>query len=274
MTGENFHQGAPLNIPYTISTLAIGRDRLQRIGEACQCPVGLENLAFSYSLDEVKQHGQFLDQLLEPVNGFIILDLHNLWCQIHNFSISFEDLIALYPLNKVREIHISGGSWDYSAIEDGRSVRRDTHDDGVPREVFQLLKMTIDRCPNLKYVVLEQLGNGLLTDESKQQFYTDFLEMESILTAANKTRQGYLQQSFLPPLPFRVNVAVEDELLYRQQLELSSILESAASYEEAKTLLQQSSLRQSSWQVENWDPAMLETAIRIAQKWKAGFPST
>ncbi len=271
MTGANFHQGAPLNIPYTTTTLAIGQDRLQRISEACQCPVGLENLAFSYSLDEVKQHGQFLDQLLEPVNGFIILDLHNLWCQIHNFSISFDELIALYPLDKVREIHISGGSWDNSTIEDGRTVRRDTHDDGVPREVFQLLKMAIGQCPHLKYVVLEQLGNGLLTNESKQQFYMDFLEMESIVAVANKTRREHPMQSFLPTLPFPKGMVVEDELLYRQQLELSAILESAVSYEEANILLEQSSLGRSSWQVETWDPVMLETAIRIAQKWKAGF---
>ena len=87
MTGKDFHHGAPLNIPYSRVTRDIGKDRLKRIQDACACPVGLENLAFSYSLDEVKRHGQFLEELLHPVNGFIILDLHNLYCQIHNFSI-------------------------------------------------------------------------------------------------------------------------------------------------------------------------------------------
>ncbi|HEY6899978.1 MAG TPA: DUF692 family multinuclear iron-containing protein, partial [Puia sp.] len=156
MTGKDFHNGAPLNIPYTATTLAIGRDRLQRIQEACRCPVGLENLAFSYSLDEVRQHGEFLDRLLEPVNGFIILDLHNLYCQLENFELDFDELIHLYPLDKVREIHISGGSWEDSGIAPGRRVRRDTHDDTVPADVFQLLERVIDRCPHLKYVVLEQ----------------------------------------------------------------------------------------------------------------------
>ncbi|HOZ80305.1 MAG TPA: DUF692 family protein, partial [Ferruginibacter sp.] len=81
MTGENFHQGAPIGIPYTNTTLAIGQDRLKRLQQACQCPVGLENLAFSYSVEEVQRHGDFLEKLIEPVNGFIILDLHNLYCQ-------------------------------------------------------------------------------------------------------------------------------------------------------------------------------------------------
>ena len=89
--------------------------------------------------------------------------LHNLYCQLQNFNISFDKLIVLYPLNRVREIHISGGSWDDSLIEPTRKVRRDTHDDVVPAEVFDLLKLTIRYCPNLKYVVLEQLGNGLTT---------------------------------------------------------------------------------------------------------------
>lgn len=264
MTGKDFHHGAPLNIPYTSSTLNIGRDRLKRIYDACRCPVGLENLAFSYSPEEVKRHGDFLEQLLSPVNGFIILDLHNLYCQIHNFDISFDDIITLYPLDRVREIHISGGSWEDSLVDPPRQIRRDTHDDAVPEEVFQLLEKTIPRCPQLKYVVLEQLGNGLSTDESRIAFYQDFLKMEDI--ASGFSSGG--GQTFLPSLPLQTGEIVEDERLYQQQLELSSILESAASYEVAVTALQASSLSHSDWGIEHWEPYMLETAIKIAQKWK------
>lgn len=271
MTGTNFHQGAPLNIPFTSSTLAIGQDRLKRIYDACRCPVGLENLAFSYSLDEVKKHGQFLEQLLEPVNGFIILDLHNLWCQIHNFSISFDDLIDLYPLHKVREIHISGGSWDLSSIDDGRMIRRDTHDDSVPAEVFRLLESAIVRCPHLKYVVLEQLGNGLETAQSKETFYQDFLTMENIVRKQEPLRAPTPFQSFLPALLPSPGAVIEDLFLYQQQQELSAILVSAVSYEDARKLLDQSSLAFSAWDIEHWDPAMIETAIKIARKWKDGF---
>lgn len=56
-TGQNFHYGAPLHVPYSPTTLRIGQDRMRRISDACQCSVSLENLAFSYSPDEVKQHG-------------------------------------------------------------------------------------------------------------------------------------------------------------------------------------------------------------------------
>ena len=267
-TGQNFHYGAPLPIPYTTTTLLIGQDRLSRIYEACRCPVGLENLAFAYSLEEVKQHGEFLEKLIEPVNGFIILDLHNLYCQLHNFSVSYDELISLYPLNRVREIHISGGSWEDSDRGPNQKVRRDTHDDFVPEEVFKLLELTIAKCPNLKYVVLEQLGNGLKTESSRAQFRHDFLRMESLVKRNTNHLAWRPDELFLPPQFLPMGPAVENEQLYKQQLQLSQILETASSLETAQQLLACSSLAHTDWKIESWEPYMLETAIHIAQKWK------
>lgn len=266
MTGRDFHHGAPLNIPYTPVTLEIGRDRLKRMQDACGCPVGLENLAFSYSLEEVKKHGDFLNELLEPVNGFIILDLHNLYCQAHNFDLTFEALSRLYPLHRVREIHISGGSWEVSGATPGKTVRRDTHDDAVPDAVFTYLDKAIDLCPSLKYVVLEQLGTGLDTAESRIAFGNDFLQMDDLIKNKNKTAaplNNFLSEALLIPAQAR-----EDESLYQQQLELSQILETATSFDALMKALHTSSLAHSAWQIESWDPAMIETAAKIAQKWK------
>jgi uncharacterized protein len=269
MTGENFHTGAPLSIPFTKSTLAIGQDRLKRIYEACKCPVGLENLAFSYSIEEVKKHGDFLDKLIDVVNGFIILDLHNLYCQIHNFDIDFETIIACYPLGKVREIHISGGSWeDVSSLSD-KKIRRDTHDDGVPNMVFDLLEKTIPLCPNLKYVVMEQLGVGLQTEESKQQFQSDFYKMDAIIALQNQVRMDENVYPFLPKKQLKTaKKPLEDNALNTQQRLLSHILETASDHKQAQKLLLNSDLSNTDWAVETWQPYMIETAVAIAQKWK------
>ncbi|WP_118972670.1 multinuclear nonheme iron-dependent oxidase [Taibaiella koreensis] len=268
MTGADFHHGAPLGIPFTAETLALGRDRLARIYDACQCPVGLENLAFSYSLEEVERHGAFLEELLQPLNGFIILDLHNLYCQLHNFSLDFDTLIKRYPLHRVREIHISGGSWEPSALFEGKSVRRDTHDDTVPEEVFVLLEKTIPLCPCLKYVVMEQLGTGLATEPSRQAFRNDFIRMQQIVSAATAQPAAFLPEAFLPPDILPAGPVVESATLHNQQLELSAILESSAGYEDARQRLAHSSLAGTGWQVEAWQPHMLETAVHIAQKWR------
>lgn len=271
MTGENFHKGAPISIPFTNTTLALGQDRLKRIYESCHCPVGLENLAIAYSIEEVKRHGAFLEKLIEPINGFIILDLHNLYCQIHNFELSLEDLLPLYPLDRVREIHVSGGSWEESTISKEKKVRRDTHDDAVPTEVFDLLKKTIGQCPNLKYVVLEQLGPGLNSEESRKQFQDDFLQMEQIIQSTNLSKKEITTNTFMPKDSFQLGAPIEDSGLYAQQMELSNILETAADYQNAQALLQKSSLANTAWEVEKWEPHMLETVVNIAQKWKEGF---
>lgn len=268
LTGENFHQGAPISVPFTSSTLALGQDRLKRIQDACQCPVGLENLAFSYSLEEVKKHGDFLNQLIEPINGFIILDLHNLYCQIHNFDMSFEDIISYYPLEKVREIHVSGGSWESVHSRPQQQVRRDTHDEGVPPEVFELLIKTIPMCPQLKFVVLEQLGNSLHTEDARIRFQEDFNAIHHIIENSASQR-NISDSSFMPKLPLKIDkIPLEDLFLYNQQLQLSEILENATDYKHAQELLKISDLSHSEWHIEEWQPYMLETALAIAQKWK------
>jgi uncharacterized protein (UPF0276 family) len=272
MTGADFHKGAPISVPFTPATLALGRDRLLRIQDACGCPVGLENLAFSYSPEEVRRHGAFLDGLLEPVNGFLILDLHNLYCQVHNFDVAPDELLALYPLDRVREMHLSGGSWSDSRMDPQRKIRRDTHDDAVPAEVFALLESALPRCPNLKYVVLEQLGSGLATEESRRAFGEDFLVMDGIVQRYAESTAGGPTDDFMPLWPVVLPpVPPEDPQLHAQQVALYTILETAADCRQAQAMLRASGLAHSDWQVEAWEPAMLETALAIAQKWKDGF---
>jgi len=267
MTGANFHDGAPVPIPFTPTTLRLGQDRLKRIAQVAACPVGLENLAFAYTLDDVRIHGDFLSKLLTPVNGFIILDLHNFYCHLHNFNLSYDTLIAAYDLSLVREIHISGGSWEDANLEPDRKVRRDTHDDKVPKEVFEFLEKTIPKCSNLKYIVLEQLGTGLKTEKEKQAFQDDFFTMEKIVSKHNDQNRVATIKPFLPPKFQKLADPFEDINLYHQQIALSNVFETATDTSHAQELLGRSDLANSEWQVEKWDPVMLETVIQIAQKW-------
>jgi hypothetical protein len=148
-------------------------------------------------------------------------------------------------------------------------VRRDTHDHAVPSEVFRLLENVLGRCPHIKYVVLEQLGVGLHTAAARKTFYDDFLKMQNIVRKKSRlqTSAGFVN-TFLPGSILLPETMEEDETLYQQQLELSRILETAATHEDAIDALQHSSLAHSSWQIESWEPYMVETAVKIAQKWK------
>ena len=271
MTGADFHRGAPMSIPFTQSTLAIGQDRLKRISDACGRPVGLENLAFAYSLDGVRRHGDFLNQLLEPVNGFLIFDLHNFYCQLHNFELDTQTLLSAYPLERVREIHISGGSWDTTEARPARPVRRDTHDDSVPETVFALLDKVMPLCPNLKFVVLEQLGPALRSDAERRGFQHDFFRMEQAVQRFNQQQLRAVINDFLP-VPFALNTdPLEDDALYQEQMQLTNILENTADLKTVQAQLAACGLADSAWQTRTWAPEMLESAIKIAQKWKHGF---
>jgi uncharacterized protein (UPF0276 family) len=81
----------------------------------------------------------------------------------------------------VREIHLSGGSWSQSVSGKRVAVRRDTHDDSVPQEVFNLATLALKLCPNIEFVILERLGNTMTDPESQREFRDDFETMEEIL---------------------------------------------------------------------------------------------
>jgi uncharacterized protein len=171
MGAGNFAQSAPLSLPLRPETLALGIERLQKLAAVSSVPIGLENLAFAWSAEDAEQQGSFIRQLLAPVQGFLLLDLHNLYCQTCNFERSAQELLAQYPLELVREIHISGGSWSFTGK---RRMRRDTHDGAVPAEVFQLLTQVVPKCPNLQAVILERLGHTLRTEEEQRGLREDF----------------------------------------------------------------------------------------------------
>ncbi len=173
--------GAPITVPMNSESLRTGKEMLKRYANATQCPVGLENLAFAFGIEDVKRQGDFLDQLISEVDGFLLLDLHNIYCQLENFGVPELELLNSYPLSKVYEIHISGGSWTPSVSGKRIAVRRDTHDDSVPQEVFNLATLALKLCPNIEYVILERLGNTMMDPESQQEFRDDFETMQQIL---------------------------------------------------------------------------------------------
>src|ERR1043165_7015718 len=165
---RNFHQSAPLPVPLTSATLQLGQERLHHLADLAQVPIGLENLAFAFSMRDVEDQGRFLDALLTPIDGFVVLDLHNLYCQVMNFGIAFEDLLKRYPLQRVRELHLAGGSWSSPShaaqlSTSAKRIRRDTHDHPVPEELFAWLPAVLQKCPAVEVVILERMG-GTLTE--------------------------------------------------------------------------------------------------------------
>lgn len=180
MTAGEFEFGPPLPLPMTDTIVELGQRRLAELGEASQGPVGLENLALALSRADLLSQGEFLDRLLDPVDGFLVLDLHNLWCQVHNFELDPASLLDSFPLERVREIHVSGGSFS-EALGSGRRVRRDTHDGDVPEEVFSLLELAISRCAGLETIILERVDDTMQEAPAREKFREDFRRIRRLV---------------------------------------------------------------------------------------------
>lgn len=100
--------------------MEVAVDRLRRMHEAAggSTPVGFENLALAMvpfslcsspllcecnssrrqGMEDVVNQGAFIEAMLRPFGsqGVMLLDLHNLYCQIVNFSLDPEEAMKRY----------------------------------------------------------------------------------------------------------------------------------------------------------------------------------
>lgn len=265
MTSDDFHKGTPLPVPFNKTTLAIGQDRLKRLQNISHLPVGIENLAFAFSNDQIKEQGEFLEKLIEPLNGFLILDLHNIWCQSHNFKVDAVKLIRSYPLDKVKEIHISGGSW--ATVKSSKNkVRRDTHDEAVPKEVLQLLKNILPLCKNVEYVIFERLGHTIHSQKDKLQFAKDFKQIKKIVSAQRKNEESPAEEIKKTVIDHKVSLKPLADMTLRKQQQF--IIETfLVNKDVAKTIQLLQNKNINSWRPDLWTDYMVETAMVLVKKW-------
>lgn len=258
MNTENFHQGVPLPVPLHPELLKIGKDRLLRLQDVVEVPIGIENLAFSFSSDDVREQGEFLYRLIEDIDGFVILDLHNIYCQASNFNMEIMELVNLYPLEKVKEIHLSGGSWENSIYTKNKRIRRDTHDDEIPQELFDILPDVISRCGHLEYIIIERLGHTIKTESNKQSFLRDFKKVKRIVD--NSDPKEDLQHQWEKKNRVLTD-PMENLLLFDDQKNLNKFLFESQDPETIRNYAFHY------FKMHNWDPEMIHTASQIVKKW-------
>ena len=126
--------------------------------------VGFENTAFLYFLDDPMGEPAWMESCLSGPGTHLLLDVHNLYANAINAGFDPLEYLNRLPLNRVIEIHVSGGSWsEPSWLESGKRMRLDSHDGTVPEEVWSLLEHALPRCSNLRGVTLERM-HGTIDD--------------------------------------------------------------------------------------------------------------
>ena len=147
----------PMPVPMTDTSVALITERLHAM-QTVVADVAVENSAFYFLWGDPLAEADLLARVVAAPGCHLLLDLHNLYTLSVNFAVSPEDYLARLPLDKVIEIHISGGSTSLPGWLDGGAVMRlDSHDHAVPEPVWQLLAKTVPRCSNLRGVTLERM---------------------------------------------------------------------------------------------------------------------
>ena len=146
--------GVPLPMPATVEAVELVAERSATILKRYDVPFLLENPAHYFSElptdPEIGNEYRFLTAFTQKSDCYLLLDLHNLYCNAVNHHFDARDVISSLPMDRVIEIHVAGGSW-----RDGFWM--DAHDGRVPEPVWELLEYVLPIAPNVAGVVFELL---------------------------------------------------------------------------------------------------------------------
>lgn len=128
--------------------------------------VGFENSVFYAQPGDPLDEPAFIARCLAGERSHMLLDLHNVWMTARNAGFEAEQYLQRLPLERVVEVHVSGGNVsDPDWLPSGRSLRLDSHDTAVPEEVWKLAEAWIPRCPNLRALTLERMEGTVGEDD-------------------------------------------------------------------------------------------------------------
>lgn len=188
ITAADFVRGTPLPLPPSRTLLELSRGRIARLRDVTGLDVGLENLAFAFGAHDALAQADFLSALCEATGAFLLFDVHNVVCQAHNFGLDALALSRRYPLERVRELHVAGGSLAAPTQHDAaRSFRRDTHDDLMPGSVLALLEQLLPRCPALEHVILERTDRSLFGAAEREAHQREVRALKALVARGAAT---------------------------------------------------------------------------------------
>jgi uncharacterized protein (UPF0276 family) len=153
--------GQSLVLPLPLPHVDAAVDRVRASLSALQSvvpDVGFENSVFYAQTGDALDEPAFIARCLSAPRTHLLLDLHNVWMTAVNAGFDPDRWIEKLPLERVIEIHVSGGNVsDPNWLPSGRILRLDSHDTAVPEDVWKLAERWIPRCRNLRALTLERM---------------------------------------------------------------------------------------------------------------------
>lgn len=98
------------------------------------------------------------ENILDAANGYLLLDLHNLYANAVNFSFDPHTFIDSIPAERIGAIHLAGGRWITAKSSNQRRLL-DDHLHDVPEPVYDLLRYVGEKTSQPLTVILERDGD-------------------------------------------------------------------------------------------------------------------
>jgi uncharacterized protein (UPF0276 family) len=154
-----FEIGHLASPPRNESTLKASLHNIDRIKSIISKSPLLENVAslIEPPLCEYTE-GEFAQKLAERSSCFLLLDLHNLYANAVNFKKNPFELLNEFPLEKVKQVHLSGGRLISEHEYPDQKRLLDDHLHNVPEKVFELLTHLARQTPQDLSILIERDG--------------------------------------------------------------------------------------------------------------------
>src|SRR5262249_12673694 len=115
----------PLPLPHTPAAARAVRESLQAM-QAIVPEVGVADSVFYYHLGDPAEEAGWLGDVRSAPRMYLLLDLHNVFTTALNARFDAWDYVTRLPLERVIEIHLSGGAESEPGwLRSGRVMRLD-----------------------------------------------------------------------------------------------------------------------------------------------------
>jgi uncharacterized protein (UPF0276 family) len=130
------------------ATATMVGERAARLQDAAGIPFLLENITSHLDLGGEMNEPQFITEVVEAGGCGLLLDLANLSINARNHRFDPYAYLDEFPLERVVEVHVAGGT-----IDEG--IAYDTHSRETPAEVWDLLEVVARRA-DIAAVIIER----------------------------------------------------------------------------------------------------------------------
>jgi uncharacterized protein len=139
----------------TLAGVDTALNSIRNLAACMPAPLAIETgVSYLRRLPDELPDGEFVARVAEAADCGILLDLHNVWSNDRNGRQSIGDYIEQLPLERVWEVHLSGGHFH-------RGFWLDSHTGTVPLDLLELAARIVPRLPSLKAIIFELVPSSL-----------------------------------------------------------------------------------------------------------------